>query len=74
MNLKQLSCKHRLWTFPSLVDPPQINSYADAGERTLGAKMPTPFFFIASAFAFFSLPEKKYGVGGFCLKTPGGVF
>jgi len=50
MNLKQLSCKDRLWTFPSLVDPPQINSYANAGERTLGAKMPTPFFFMAIAF------------------------
>ena len=50
MNLKQLICKHRLWTFPSLVDPPQINSYADAGERTLGAKIPTPFFFMSAAF------------------------
>merc|ERR1712118_71825 len=30
--------------------PPQV--VANAGERTLGAKMPTPFFFIASALAF----------------------
>ena len=64
MSLKQLSCKSygfgtdengpsQFWvtTDPS---PPHthspINSYVNAGERALGAKIPTPFFFIASAF------------------------
>merc|ERR1719171_86091 len=33
-----------------IVFPPQM--VANAGERTLGAKIPTPFFFMASARAF----------------------
>lgn len=52
-NLKQLSCEKSALDLPKFGSPPtQINSYADAGDRTFGAKMPTPFFFIASAFFF----------------------
>lgn len=52
-NLKQLSCEKSALDLPKFGSPPtQINSYADAGDRTFGAKMPTPFFFMASAFFF----------------------
>ena len=76
MSLKQLSCKSygfgtdengpsQIWvtTDPS---PPHthspINSYANAGERALGAKIPTPFFFIKAAFFLKSRGGPFYNV------------